>query len=137
MVTTIELLKKEGFKNLHRSESYDFPSQSFILHSNESILSLHTLKLPFVVEDNIEGLFDPKLFYFEKGKKYEFSVTYKLEKGLENSLPIEIQKNLKENRIEIFSGEIESNRVPIKNIFLKKIAKPLITYSLPRSANVS
>lgn len=117
------LLKREGADNIQQEQILNYFNQSYVLHPDENILFYFSLKFPFVVEDNIEGLFDPKYFYIKKGKSYEFSISYKMQKGIEESLPKEVINNLKENNIEIFYGEIESNRIPVENIFNKKFRK--------------
>ena len=72
-----------------------------------------------MVEDNILNSRNPSFFNFKKDKNYEFSLKYKLKEDIENILPKEILDNLKENNIEIFKGEIETQRIPIINIFGK------------------
>jgi hypothetical protein len=110
------LLSREGFNTKgYKYAVFDFPNQNIVIHANESRLLYYSLKLPYVTEKNIYGLFSPKSFFFKKGSKYEFSITYKMEKGLEENLPKEVIDNLKENNIEIFHGKIESNKIPIIN----------------------
>lgn len=114
-----KLLRKAKFKNTQDLKVLNFFNQRFIIHPDEKIRFLYSLKIPFLEENNVQGLFDPKYFDFKPDKTYEFSVTYNIYKGMEKNLPKEIRDNLQENNIEIFYGSIESNRVPIKNVFKK------------------
>jgi len=112
-----KFLRKNNFNNIQKYEVFNFLNNRYVINPNENVKFYYSLKIPYLVEDNVEGLFDPKYFNFKKNKKYEFSVTYKMEKGFEENLPKEIRENLKQNNIEIFYGSIESNRIPIRNNF--------------------
>lgn len=116
-VSKVNFLRSTKFKNTHKYEVLNFLNNRYVISPNENIEFLYSIKIPFLVEDNIEGLFDPKYFKFKPNKTYEFSVTYKIDKEIEKDLPNEILKNLGANNIEIFYGSIESNRIPIRNVF--------------------
>jgi hypothetical protein len=110
-------LKKMGFKDIDSSPYNNYFEQSKVVYPNEKTLLFYTLTIPYLEEDNLSGLYSPKFYDFKKEKKYEFSITYELKKNIENKLPQEIIDNLKENNIKIFYGKVESNKIPIINVF--------------------
>ncbi|CAM3980898.1 MULTISPECIES: hypothetical protein [Flavobacterium] len=111
------ILKKIGFKEVDDNPYHNYFEQSKVVYPNEKTLLLYTLTIPYLEEDNLSGLYSPKFYGFKNGKKYEFSITYELKKNIENKLPQEIIDNLKENNIKIFYGKVESNKIPIINVF--------------------
>lgn len=109
-----KLLKKTGFNiRCNIKEYYD---EKIIISPNETHVFQTTLPLPFVIEDNEENLRSPICFELDPSKKYTFRLKYKLKENLEKILSKEMLKNLKDNNIEIFKGEIETQRIPIKFI---------------------
>lgn len=106
-----------GFKEVDNNPYHNYFEQSKVVYPNEKTLLLYTLTIPYLKEDNISGLYSPRFYDFKKGKKYEFSITYELKKKIENKLPQEIIDNLNENDVKIFYGKVESNKIPIINIF--------------------
>ncbi|MFQ6603194.1 hypothetical protein [Flavobacterium sp. C3NV] len=105
------LLKKMGY-NL-KSESINFYDQGVVISSKESYIFLASLPLPFIVEDTEENLRRPIYFKLNPEKKYTFRLRYKLKEDIEKIIPKDILSNYKKNNIEIFKGEIETQRIPI------------------------
>lgn len=105
------LLKKMGY-NL-RSGSVNFYDQEVVISPKENYIFLTSLSLPFVVEDKEENLRRPVYFKLNPEKKHTFRLKYKLKDDIEKILPKDILSNYKENNIEIFKGEIESQKIPI------------------------
>jgi hypothetical protein len=112
-----KVLKKMGFKTSIYENEMSFVDQSVIIGQSESIIFYSTIQFPYIVEDDIINLKKPSYFNFKKGKKYEFSLKYNLRDDIEKLLPQEILNNLKDNNIEIFKGNIETQRIPIINTF--------------------
>ncbi|CAC9972475.1 hypothetical protein FLAPXU55_00151 [Flavobacterium panici] len=106
-----ELLKKNGY-NI-KSEILNFYNQEAIISSKENYLFQTSLSLPFVVEDKEENLRRPIYFKLNPEKKYTFRLKYKLKDDIEKVIPKDILANYKENNIEIFKGEIETQKIPI------------------------
>lgn len=105
------LLKKMGY-NL-KSESMNFYDQGVVISPKENYIFLASLPLPFVVEDTEQNLRRPIYFKLNPEKKYTFRLKYKLKDDIEKILPKDILSNYKENNVEIFKGEIESQKIPI------------------------
>ncbi len=105
------LLKKMGY-NL-RVENINFYDQATVISPEENYIFLTSLSLPFVVEDKEENLRRPVYFKLNPEKKYTFRLKYKLKDDIEKIIPKDILSNYKENNIEIFKGEIESQKIPI------------------------
>lgn len=105
------LLKKMGY-NL-KSESMNFYNQEVVISPNENYIFQTSLSLPFVVEDKDENLRRPIYYKLNPEKKYTFRLKYKLKDDIEKNLPKDILSNYKENNVEIFKGEIESQKIPI------------------------
>lgn len=114
---TKKVLKKMGFKPSIYENDKLFLDQSVTIGQSESIIFYSTIELPYVVEDDVINLKKPSYFNFKKEKKYEFSLKYNLRDDIEKLLPEEILNNLKDNNIEIFKGNIETQRIPIINTF--------------------
>ncbi|WP_128414826.1 hypothetical protein [Flavobacterium sp. Root186] len=105
------LLKKMGY-NI-KSEFLNFYNQEIIISPKENYILKTSLPLPFVVEDKVENLRSPIYFKLNPQKKYTFRLKYKLKYDMEKIIPKDILSNYKENNIEIFKGEIETQRIPI------------------------
>lgn len=110
-------VKNMGFKISLYENHLNYFNQAVVINPNEELIFYSSIHLPYVVEDDILNLKNPSYFSFKKGKSYEFSLKYKLKEDIEKILPREILDNLRENNIEIFKGEIETQRIPILNIF--------------------
>jgi hypothetical protein len=107
-----KLLQKIGC-NI-KSNILEYYDEKIIISPNETHVFQTTISLPFVIEDNEENLRRPIYFKLDPSKKYTFKLKYKLKENLEKILSKEILKNLKDNNIEIFKGEIETQKIPIK-----------------------
>jgi hypothetical protein len=105
------LLKKMGY-NL-KSGSMNFYDQGVVISPKENYIFLASFPLPFVVEDTEENLRRPIYFKLNPENKYTFRLKYKLKDDIEKILPKDILSNYKENNVEIFKGEIESQKIPI------------------------
>ncbi|QSB26184.1 hypothetical protein [Flavobacterium sp. CLA17] len=105
------LLKKNGY-NI-KSENLNFYNQDVIISPKQNYIFQTSLSLPFVVEDKDENLRRPIYFKLNPEKKYTFRLKYKLKDNIDKILPKEILSNYKENNIEIFKGEIETQKIPI------------------------
>lgn len=95
---------KKNISNVH---------QDIIIHQKEKLIFFTTLMMPFIVEDTELNLRSPIYFKLNPKKKYTFRLKYTLKTNVEEILSKEIIKNLKENNIEIFKGEIETQKIPI------------------------
>lgn len=107
----IILLKKMGYHL--RSGNVNFYDQGVVISPEENYVFLTSLSLPFVVEDKEENLRRPLYFKLNPEKKYTFRLKYKLKDDIEKTLPKDVLSNYKENNIEIFKGEIESQKILI------------------------
>jgi hypothetical protein len=105
------ILKKMGY-NI-KSSNVNYYDQGVIISSGENYIFLSSLSLPFVVEDRVENLRRPIYFELNPEKKYTFRLKYKLKDDIEKIIPKDILCNYKENDIEIFKGEIISQKIPI------------------------
>lgn len=105
------LLKKMGY-NL-KSGNVNFYHQGVIISPEENYIFLTFLPLPFVVEDKEENLRRPVYFKLNPEKKYTFCLKYKLKDDIEKIIPKDILSNYKANNVEIFKGEIETQKIPI------------------------
>jgi len=108
---------KMGFSKSEFENRFVFFSQYIVVYPNESIVLFSSVHIPYIVEENWRNLGVSIFADFKRDKHYEFSLKYKLKEDIEKILPNEILDNLKENNIEIFKGEIETQRIPIINIF--------------------
>ena len=108
-----------GFKSSEFETRMSFINQFVVISPNESFVFYSSLYLPYLHENNFFNGTLSILVDFKKNKNYEFSLKYKLKEDIEKILPKEILDNLKENNIEIFKDEIETQRIPIINIFGK------------------
>ena len=92
----------------------NFLSQSVILDPGETRTFKSIVSFPYVVELDPSKNQLPVFFELDGKKSYDFSVEYKLNrKELENQLSEEELKQLKDNNIEIFTGSIVSNKIPL------------------------
>ena len=114
------VVKNMGFKISLYENHLNYFNQAVVINLNEELVFYSGVHLPYVVEDNILNSRNPSFFNFKKDKKHEFSLKYKLKEDIEEILPKEILDNLKENNIEIFKGEIETQRIPIINTYKKQ-----------------
>jgi hypothetical protein len=105
------LLKKMGY-NLN-SENVNFYDQEVVIYPKENYIFLTSLPLPFVVEDTEENLRRPIYFKLSSKIKYTFRLKYKLKDNIEKIIPKDILSNYQKNNIEIFRGEIETQKIPI------------------------
>lgn len=105
------LLKKNGYNV--KNENLNFYNQGIIISPKENYIFHTSLSLPFVVEDKDENLRRPIYFKLNPEKKYTFRLKYKLKDDIEKIIPKDILSNYKENNIEIFKGEIETQKTPI------------------------
>lgn len=105
------LLKKMGY-NL-KSENVNFYDQGMVISPKENYIFLTSLPLPFVIEDTEENLRSPIYFKLNPKKKYTFRLKYKLKDNIEKIIPKDILSNYWENKIEIFKGEIKTQKIPI------------------------
>jgi hypothetical protein len=105
------LLKKMGY-NI-KDEVLNFYNQEVVVSPKENYIFKTSLSLPFVVEDKDENLRRPIYFKLNPEKKYTFRLKYKLKDDIEKIIPKDILSNYKENNIEIFKGEIETQKIPI------------------------
>lgn len=105
------LFKKMGY-NL-RSRNVNFYDQEVVISPKENYIFQTSLSLPFVVEDKDENLRMPIYFKLNPEKKYTFRLKYKLKDDVEKIIPKDILSNYRENKIEIFKGEIETQKIPI------------------------
>ena len=105
------LLKKMGY-NL-KSNNVNFYEQGVVISPKENYVFLTSLPLPFIIEDKEENLRRPIYFKLNPEKKYTFRLKYKLKDEIEKVIPKDILANYKENNIEIFKGEIETQKIPI------------------------
>lgn len=105
------LLKKIGY-NIKNSGA-NFYNQEVVVSPKENYIFKTSLSLPFVVEDNDENLRKPIYYKLNPKKKYTFRLKYKLKDNIEKIMPKEILSNYYKNNIEIFKGEIETQKIPI------------------------
>lgn len=105
------LLIKNGY-NI-KNENLSFHNQDVVIYPKEHYIFHVSLSLPFVVEDKDENLRKPIYFKLNSKKKYTFRLRYKLKNDIEKIIPKDILSNYKENNIEIFKGEIETQKIPI------------------------
>jgi hypothetical protein len=105
------LFKKMGY-NL-KSGNFNFYDQEVVVFPEENHIFLTSLPLPFIVEDKEENLRSPVYLRLNPEKKYTFRLRYKLKEDIEKILPKDILSNYKENNIEIFKGEIETQKIPV------------------------
>ena len=105
------LLKKFGY-NI-RSAIIDFYWQELIIYPGTSATVYTSLSLPFVVEDNDDNRRRPVIYKFNPLLKYTFKIKYKLKDNIEEILPEELLDNYRANDIEIFKGEIETQKIPV------------------------
>ncbi|MFD2940058.1 hypothetical protein [Flavobacterium notoginsengisoli] len=105
------LLRKNGY-NI-KNENLNFHNQEMIISPKESYIFHVSLPLPFMVEDKDENIRRPVYFKLNPKKKYTFRLKYKLKDDIEKIIPKDIMSNYKENNIEIFKGEIETQKIPI------------------------
>ena len=105
------LLKKIGY-NI-KSEMLNSYNQEIVISPKENYIFQTSLSLPFVVEDKDENLRRPIYFKLNPEKKYTFRLKYKLKNDIEKIIPKDILSNYKENNIEIFKGEIQTQKIPI------------------------
>lgn len=103
-----QLLKKIGYNT--KSEFLNFYGQDIVLSPNENYIFQTSLSLPFVTEDKDENLTRPIFFKLNPDKKYTFRLKYKLKDDIEKNIPKDILLNYKENNIEIFKGEVETQK---------------------------
>ncbi|MEO8238067.1 MAG: hypothetical protein ABI576_08150 [Flavobacterium sp.] len=104
-------LKKIGYNT--KSEILNFYNQDIVLSPNENYIFQTSFALPFVTEDKDENLRRPIFFKLNPDKKYTFRLKYKLKDDIEKNIPKDILLNYKENNIEIFKGEVETQKIPI------------------------
>ncbi|MEL1253242.1 hypothetical protein AAEO57_05625 [Flavobacterium sp. DGU38] len=105
------LFKKMGY-NL-KSKNVNFYDQWVVIPAKEKYVFLTSLPLPFVVEDTEENLRRPIYFKLNPEKRYTFRLKYKLKDDIEKILPKDILSNFRENNVEIFKGEIATQKIPI------------------------
>lgn len=105
------LLRKNGY-NL-KNEELNFQNQEVVISPQESYIFHVTLSLPFVVEDSDENLRRPIYYKLNPKKKYTFQLRYRLKDDMAKIIPKEILANYEENNIEIFKGEIKTQKIPI------------------------
>lgn len=104
-------LKKMGY-NIN-SEILSFYNQEVIISPRENYIFQTSISLPFVIEDKDENFRKPIYYKLNPKKKYTFRLKYKLKDDIEKNIPNDILSNYKDNNIEIYKGEIESQRIPI------------------------
>lgn|GEM_PF-5038238 len=105
------ILKKMGY-NIN-SGNVNYYDQGVVISSGENYIFQSSLSLPFVVEDKVKNLRSPVYFKLNPEKKYTFRLRYKLKDDIEKILPKDVLSNYKENNVEIFKGEIMSQKIPI------------------------
>jgi hypothetical protein len=113
----LKVVNQMGFKSSEFETRMSFINQFVVISPNESIVFYSGLNLPYILENSLFNGTSSILVDFKKDKNYEFSLKYKLKEDIEKILPKEILDNLKDNNIEIFKGEIETQRIPIINTF--------------------
>ena len=113
----LKVVNQMGFKSSEFETRMSFINQFVVIFPNESIVFYSGLNLPYILENSLFNGTSSILVDFKKDKNYEFSLKYKLKEDIEKILPKEILDNLKDNNIEIFKGEIETQRIPIINTF--------------------
>jgi hypothetical protein len=98
--------------------SISYLSQSVVLHPGEYCTISSILLFPYLKEDNLFNFREPVYFDLKEHKDYKFSITYKMDsKKLLSQLTVEQKKELKDNNIEIFNGEVETERIPVLNLY--------------------
>lgn len=105
------LLRKSGY-NI-KNEGLNFQNQEVVISPKESYIFHVALSLPFVVEDNDENFRRPIYFKLNPKKKYTFQLKYRLKDDMDKIIPKDILSNYEENNIEIFKGEIKTQKIPI------------------------
>ncbi|MQP52147.1 MULTISPECIES: hypothetical protein [unclassified Flavobacterium] len=116
----LEKLKNKKLKKIGAKSNFDlmnsYVSQSVVLFPNEEREFVSLLSLPFIRELDTKIIEWPTVINFNKNKQYFFSIEYQIDEKL---LIKELTKNqiedLKRNNIEIFSGKLESNKIPVIN----------------------
>lgn len=116
----LKVVNQMGFQSSEFESRMSFINQFVVISPNESIVFYSGVYLPYILENSLFNGTLSILVDFKKDKKYEFSLKYKLKEDIEEILPKEILDNLKENNIEIFKGEIETQRIPIINTYKKQ-----------------
>lgn len=92
-------------------------TQAVVLHPDEYCIIKSIFPFPYIKEDNLFNSREPIYYDLKKDAKYTFSVTYKIDaKKLMSQLTAEQKKELKDNNIEIFDGEIETEKIPVVNL---------------------
>ncbi|TBX68335.1 hypothetical protein EZL74_08470 [Flavobacterium silvisoli] len=114
---------KSKLKDLGYPDIADFEfanairKNSFVLHPNETRYFKTILSLP-IYNDQVENASFLSYFKFKSQKKYNFKLQYlTVSKTLKARLPKFKIDELRENNVEIFSGVVVSNEVPI--VFVK------------------
>ena len=109
-----QLFKKGAKNNLSMFNA--FINQSVVVEKNKNQIFKSQFKFPFICEMYLNDVLTPHIYHLQKNKRYSFSIEYKVDK---NEVEKELTKNqldsLKKEHIEIFSGTITSNRIPMIN----------------------
>jgi len=110
----IDIIEEEFRKNNPKS-SYDIKIENaFLLKPDQSKIFSIKIKLPIINEsNNISDGYGSTVAYMSD-KIYKFKLSYYMsDEGVRNLLNKEEIKNLKTNRLKIFTGKLESNSVKI------------------------
>jgi hypothetical protein len=95
--------------------------QSVTVHPGETQTITTLLSLPFLKKNRLLNFIGPIYYSLKPDVKYTFSITYQIDaKTLKRELTTEQLKELEENEIEIFEGKLETEKIPIVNLFKSK-----------------
>lgn len=114
----IEKLENEALqKGMKRDKEeifYKFDNQKIIVNSGEKCDIKTNFSLP-IINNELFSKYSLELYYsLTKGNTYEVEFVYEVKKGyVESFLSKNQLDSLKNNNVEIFSGVLKTNRIPI------------------------
>ena len=110
-----QLIEQGGKNNLSMFNA--FINQSIVIEKNKNHIFRSQFKFPYICEMYINDVLTPHIYHLQKNKRYSLSLEYKVDKlEVEKELTKKQRDSLKKENIEIFSGSIESNRIPLINL---------------------